>query len=139
MKTLFLSVAVLLLSACNLGSNRDAAYYYQKFREDQSSGYGDAQPTQKGVLAAGGTTEVALTLEPGSYRILGACDSQCADMDFILRDGREVVGEDELTDSFPLIDIEVPRLRTYSLEIEMFDCRKSDCEYMVGVLRNTKG
>lgn len=68
-------------------------------------------------------------LEAGqSYRVLGACDTNCRDVDLYVNDpsGNEI-GRDILTDDFPVVEIPSAQGGTYSIRIGMPNCTSDRC------------
>lgn len=129
-----LSVVALALPA--LAQPSSALEFYQAFKREVGRGYTDAQPALTGSLSGGQSRRATLNLAPGHYRILGACDIDCADMDLsVFNPAGALIAEDVELDSFPVVNFQVPRAGRYTLDIDMIDCEVAPCSYVVGVMR----
>ncbi|MFC6591030.1 hypothetical protein ACFP81_02610 [Deinococcus lacus] len=134
-----LLVAGLLMMAGAAAAQESAQDYYGILREMMGDGYTEALKPQTGVLASGERRLIKLTFtQPGEYMGLAACDVGCADMDLYLFDEQgNLVTTDEEDDSFPILDFEVGKSKTYYAEVAMFDCDEEEgCNYMVGFYRS---
>lgn len=72
-----------------------------------------------------------------SYAILGACDSDCSDLDMrVLRpDGSEAIKDDK-TDDLPAIAFTANSTGRYKLEISMYACSTNPCFYNATIVSN---
>lgn len=71
-----------------------------------------------------------------SYRIYGDCDEDCSDMDFVLYDENgNVVADDELDDSVPIVDVRPRRTARYALKVTMHRCSVEPCAYAIQIFR----
>jgi hypothetical protein len=78
---------------------------------------------------------VTLTLDAGNeYQLMGACDTDCNDMDMVLFDpaGREI-DSDLLDDDFPIVSATVGRSGRYRIDVRMPGCTREPCRYGIGV------
>ena len=78
---------------------------------------------------------VTLELDIGTeYRIMGACDADCSDMDLTLyAPSGAVVSSDVQMDDYPIVSVEPGRTGTYRLKVVMATCTAEPCRYGVGV------
>lgn len=135
-KTALAALSLFALALPALAQPSSALEFYQSFKREVSRGYTDAQPALTGSLKSGESRRVTLNLNPGHYRILGACDVDCTDMDLsVFNAAGSLVAEDVELDSFPIVDFQVPRAGRYTLDIDMIDCEVAPCYYVVGVMR----
>jgi hypothetical protein len=103
-------------------------------RRFEEAGYEMTHRIYTGSLNDDESTTVELHLDVGKeYRILGACDADCSDLDFTLFDGagREIDRDLEL-DDFPLVDVEVSRSGTFRLRVAMAACSVEPCRFGIG-------
>jgi hypothetical protein len=79
-----------------------------------------------------------LTLEGGvQYAVLGACDDECYDIDFVLTDSADsTLARDVRGDDTPVIEFTAPETGQYRLETVMFNCRTDSCAWGGQVLRH---
>ncbi|WP_371398731.1 hypothetical protein AB6B39_07000 [Algimonas porphyrae] len=82
------------------------------------------------------TDTFVLSLDKGmDYIIVGACDSDCGDIDFRLYDDDGDLIEDDVSDDdVPVVEFSSRRSGEYYLEIEMFDCTNDPCTYGIMTL-----
>jgi hypothetical protein len=88
-----------------------------------------------GSLAEDATDTFTLSVEKGrTYQIVGVCDNDCSDLDIRLKNNRgEVIGEDELDDDAPVVEL-VPTISgRVTIEVEMFACSSAPCYFAVEV------
>jgi hypothetical protein len=101
--------------------------------EDQ--GYRMIHRIYTGALDDGESEAVELSLDIGTeYQIVGACDEDCTDLDFVLYDGsgREV-DSDLLEDDVPVVAVTVTRSGAFRLRVAMAACSEEPCRYGIGV------
>lgn len=79
----------------------------------------------------------SIKLEAGyEYNIVGACDEDCGDIDFILTDtDGNVVDEDKEEDSTPLLDITPSSTQIYVVITKMYNCETNPCSFGYAVVR----
>jgi hypothetical protein len=106
-------------------------------RKGSSGSQADSDPsprTFKGTLAEGASRRITLQLDGGlSYTIKGECDSECDDLDFVLRRGTSIVDDDRESDSNPIVTVSPVNAGSYTLEVRMESCSKARCSYTVEV------
>ena len=69
-----------------------------------------------------------------SYRIVGACDNDCTDVDLSLEDAkRVVVASDLLEDDVPIINFAPRTSATYWIRPTMVVCNVNPCGYGIAV------
>ena len=104
----------------------------QSFQRD---GYTMTHRIYTGSLRNSTSEIVTLDLEIGTeYRIMGACDADCSDMDLTLyAPNGAVVSSDVQMDDFPIVSVEPGRTGTYRLKVVMATCSSEPCRYGVGV------
>ena len=86
-----------------------------------------------GSLRSNERAEHELQLEPGvEYRVAGACDQTCDDMDLelVTSDGTSVA-EDVAPDPLPTLPVTVEANDTATLHVHMRGCSASPCEYRI--------
>lgn len=96
----------------------------------------DIAYVHNGDLPDGYHQDLTLFLESGTpYRIHGACDRDCADLDLELfdRSGQLIVSDVEL-DDFPILWVTVRRSGSYTLRVSMADCGISPCTFGVAAV-----
>ena len=101
----------------------------------EGRGYSMTHRIYTGSLDQGNNEMVSLTLEAGTqYQIMGACDNDCTDLDFVLYDsnGNEL-DSDLQTDDYPVVSVTPRRTGTYSVKVIMATCSREPCRYGVGV------
>ena len=93
-------------------------------------------PPAAGTLYEEGLAERTMTLEPGAYLVVAACDSACADVDVrVLDDAGRVMGEDVDRHPHALADVDVTRAGSYRVRVTMVSCAAQPCAYAAGVYR----
>jgi hypothetical protein len=78
---------------------------------------------------------VSLDLDIGTqYVILGQCDTDCSDLDFVLYDqaGNQVDDDVEMDDA-PVVAVTPRRSGTYRVKVTMATCTAEPCRYGVAV------
>lgn len=93
-----------------------------------------------GSLDDGEDATVTLELARGqSYTIMGACDTDCEDLDLTLYAGSDEIDSDLELDDFPVVEVNVDRAGTFRVEVTMADCDTEPCRYGIGVWSRTTG
>ncbi len=89
-------------------------------------------------LPAGGAYDWNVTLSGGvAYRVIGACDNECSNVDIQLVDaGGSVVAEDTLPDDFPVVDYTPVGNGGYQVRILMRTCTIAPCYAGARLLTN---
>jgi hypothetical protein len=100
-----------------------------------AAGYQATHERTMGGLAAGATETIELELEGGvEYMLMGVCDTDCTDLDLVLRDAAgSVVDSDLELDDVPLVTVTPQRTGMYTLEVRMIECSAEPCRFGVGV------
>ena len=85
--------------------NLQSRYDYWRNRGDGWTRLPDLRDT--GMLREGGSGTVTYTLVKGrTYKIVGACDNDCRDIDFILRDDSgNLIDSDTENDDLPVVQV----------------------------------
>jgi serine/threonine protein kinase len=103
-----------------------------------------APPDGTGVLIANATRKLGdglsenldVKLDTGghTYVMVGDCDADCSDLDFVLYDpdGKQI-DFDTKSDKFPVVAAAVAQPATLRLEVRMVHCSANPCEYTVKV------
>lgn len=88
-----------------------------------------------GGLPARRAQRFNVTLRAGlDYRIVGVCDSRCADLDLRLHDPRGVmIAEDVLTDDVPVLSVRPNMTGQHSIEVIMYSCSANPCWFAFNV------
>jgi hypothetical protein len=90
------------------------------------------------LLDDGDYTTITYTLSGGeTYKIVGACDNQCSDLDLELRDNNDnLIERDNASDDIPIVSVTPRRDGKFTLKVSMRDCSSSaGCVYGVDVYR----
>ncbi|GGR33609.1 hypothetical protein [Deinococcus ruber] len=81
---------------------------------------------------------VTYTLVAGrTYKIVGACDNDCDNLDLELRDDNgNLIDRDDADDDIPIVDVTPKRTGDFKLKVIMSGCASQNgCEYGVDVYR----
>lgn len=86
-----------------------------------------------GSLAEGAKETYTLRVQRGeTYHILGVCDNDCSDLDIrLLNSSGEVIGEDQLEDDVPIVELVPTITGTVRIEVEMYKCSAEPCFFAV--------
>ncbi len=86
-----------------------------------------------GSLDQRGRVSIPLVLQNGMrYRVSGTCDSDCDDLDLLLRSpSGKIVAEDTLPDNYPVLLIEPDQGGEFALVVEMVECSVEPCYWQV--------
>lgn len=101
----------------------------------EERGYSMTHQIFTGSLNDDANEYVTLRLDIGTqYQIMGACDTDCSDLDFTLYapNGSQVSQDIEM-DDFPVVSVTPSRSGTYRLKVVMATCTAEPCRYGVGV------
>jgi hypothetical protein len=113
---------------------RDLEERLSAFRaEFHGQGFGESGTVEAGVLRSGQEMRVPLPLREGvDYRITGACDNQCENLDLALQapDGTRVA-QDRLEDAIPVLEYTAPVGGEYRLSVDMVTCTAEPCRFEV--------
>lgn len=101
----------------------------------EERGYSMTHNIYTGSLNGSSRENVTLDLDIGTeYQIIGACDTDCSDVDLVLRgpNGAEL-DSDLLEDDFPIVSVTPSRSGKYELNVIMVSCSAAPCRYGIGV------
>ena len=101
----------------------------------EDRGYAMTHQIYTGALNQGAVDTVSLDLNIGTtYQIMGACDTDCSDLDATLLDpsGNQVDSDVEL-DDVPIVSVTPSRSGTYRVQVTMATCSSEPCRYGVAV------
>ena len=92
--------------------------------------------TTEGTLRSGASESLPLTVTAGrEYRLVGACDARCGDLDLVLVAGGDVIlAADRRADNVPELRYTADASGTLSVEVEMFSCGVLECDFAMAVL-----
>jgi hypothetical protein len=126
-----------LLPACVHRSSQDD--WTQQVRDQlragggtlEARGYSLAQRITTGSLDDGERVTHEFQFERGKdYHIMGACDTDCSDLDLTLYDGSgNEVAEDVAADDVPIVSASATRSGKYSVRVYMANCDVEPCRY----------
>jgi len=94
------------------------------------------------LINAGMVENINIPLDASvNYSIIGVCDEDCTDLDFVLYDdnGNEI-GINREVDSFPIVQVIPKWSATFNLQvdIDMYQCNNQPCYFGVGVFAENK-
>jgi hypothetical protein len=130
-------LAGLIVSVVGASGFNLADTYRQRVNEQwQWFGYRELFNPARGDLEDGESTTWTVTLQAGrEYKLIGACDVDCGDLDLELFDEYGYsVDEDYAGDDYPVVVVRPPYTQRYSFEVSMADCWYEPCGYMIGIL-----
>lgn len=89
-----------------------------------------------GRMGEGKVDSWTLNFEKGtSYRIVGACDKDCADLDIEILDGSEVVTRDVLDDDAPVVSFSPKASGSLRVKVTMAKCSDAPCFFGFGIFQ----
>ena len=108
---------------------QQVGHYYEE------RGYTMTHRIYTGSLNQGRNEMVSLQLEIGTeYQIMGACDTDCSDLDLVLYDAAgNQIDEDVEMDDAPIVTVAPRRTATYRVKVVMANCSAEPCRYGIGV------
>jgi hypothetical protein len=81
-----------------------------------------------GTLAQGATKTVSVTLKDGVSSIVGMCDTDCGDLNLVIKDSKgNELDSDLEDDDFPILVTD--KGGTASVTVTMVACKTSACRY----------
>ena len=101
----------------------------------EDRGYSMTHRIYTGSLNQGSNSMVSLDLDIGTqYQIMGACDTDCSDLDFVLYDaaGNQIASDVEM-DDVPIVSVTPRRSGTYRVKVIMATCTAEPCRFGVAV------
>jgi hypothetical protein len=141
--TCFLALATSLLMSTPLYAQEAWATQVRTLLEGvgatfKEQGYALTHEILTGSLDEGGNTSLRLDLDGGmDYQIMGACDTDCSDLDIVLYDSKDnEIDSDLLLDDAPLVSVSPSGSGTYRVEVRMATCSVEPCYFGVGVWGN---
>jgi hypothetical protein len=107
----------------------------QASRSFEERGYSMTHRIYTGSLNQSRNEMVSLNLSIGTeYGIMGACDNDCTDLDFVLYDAAgNQIDDDVEMDDVPIVTVTPRRSGTYRLKVVMATCTAEPCRYGVAV------
>ena len=101
----------------------------------EERGYSMSHQIYTGSLNQGAVDTVSVDLCIGiTYQIMGACDTDCSDLDATLYDSSgNQIDIDVETDDVPIVSVTPPRSGTYRVQVTMATCSNEPCRYGVAV------
>ena len=99
------------------------------------NGYARAAGPFAGSLQQRGGRRFNLMLRAGQdYRIVGVCESHCADLDMRLYDpNNQLIAQDVAQDRVPVIHVTPTTTGNYTIEALMYRCNAAQCWYAFNV------
>lgn len=84
-----------------------------------------------GALDAGANDTVQVEVDGTSdYFVVGACDSDCGDLDVaFVSSGGDILASDTADDDKPLVSVEEPAAGSYTLIVNMAQCKSAPCRF----------
>lgn len=125
----------LIASVVSAGGSSLADAYNRRASLQRDADFVQMFSPARGDLRNQASTTWYVTLQAGTeYKIFGACDEDCADLDLELRDesGR-LLAEDSEDDDYPIVSVRPRFTQEYAFKVTMADCWRAPCGYMVGV------
>lgn len=102
----------------------------------ERQGFRMVQPLQTGYASVGGPTVVRVRLEEGRvYGVMGACDTDCSDVDLVVLDrDRTALGADAEPDDAPVVVFRAPYTGEFFVGVNVARCATEVCGWAVGVM-----
>jgi hypothetical protein len=140
LRNMVLSVALLAVSAvpARLQAQTYARTVWEQldraYTSSQSSGY-STRNYILGRLDQGDTDTWTLLLYEGNeYKVVGACDGDCRDVDlFVETEGGSTVASDESRTDTPEVNVKVNTTGTFKVKVKMYDCKENPCYFGIGI------
>ncbi len=115
--------------------------YLDATQNQYGAGMVAAPGFQDGIadLQPGGDARWQLHLQAGTpYRIIGACDNECSNVDLELIDASgAVVASDVLPDDYPIVDHTPAEAGIYQIKVMMMTCTLAPCYAGARILSGT--
>jgi hypothetical protein len=109
--------------------------YLDNYQQNLAAGFGSAgvRDVITGLQAGNEYRWNLGTLRRGqTYRILGACDQDCTDVDLFVEDSRgQQIGQDIALDDHPFIELTPGRDEQFTVRIRLVNCEVEPC-YVAG-------
>jgi hypothetical protein len=90
-----------------------------------------------GHLADDRSDSWTLGFAAGATFVLGgACDTDCSDLDIIVKDeAGNIIAKDDTDDDVPIVRFTTKAAARYTIELKMYECSTSTCYFGFGVFR----
>jgi len=89
-----------------------------------------------GRMGEGKTDSWTLNFEKGTtYKIIGACDKDCSDVDIEIMDGSEVLARDLLADDAPIVSFTPKASSQLRIKVTMVKCADEPCFFGFGIFQ----
>jgi hypothetical protein len=69
-----------------------------------------------------------------TYKIIGACDADCSDLDIEIYEGEKVIVRDVLVDDVPIVTFNVASTSQIRIKVLMASCSADPCFFGIVVL-----
>ncbi|HEX6367460.1 MAG TPA: S1C family serine protease [Longimicrobium sp.] len=104
----------------------------------EREGFSRTREYETGALDRGASRTVRIRLEEGvTYMLLGACDTDCDNMDLkIFGPGGRLLDSDVAGDDFPVLTVTPAASGEYTVRVTMTSCETAYCYYSLGVYGN---
>jgi hypothetical protein len=101
----------------------------------EGEGFARTHEYETGTLRRGASESVRIRLDAGvTYMLLGACDTDCDDVDLKLLSPRgALLDSDTAADDFPMLTVTPSVSGEYTVRVTMAQCDTSVCYYSLGV------
>ncbi len=70
-----------------------------------------------------------------TYRIVGACDGDCSDLDIEVLDGTTSIAKDVLADDIPVVTFRAAKSTRYTVKVIMAACSSEPCFFGIGIFQ----
>lgn len=75
-----------------------------------------------------------ITLTGGNtYKIIGACDADCSDLDIEIYEGEKLIVRDVLVDDVPIVTFNVASTTSIKIKVIMAACASEPCFFGIGI------
>ena len=103
------------------------------FERESRDGYGSRNYII-GRMADDASDTWTITLNGSStYRIIGACDADCTDLDIEVYEGEKVIVRDVLVDDVPIVTFNVASTTSIKIKVIMAACSSNPCFFGIGI------
>lgn len=101
----------------------------------QLSGQERTHSYEYGSLNDDGIDSYTVTLrEDRSYRIFGACDADCSDLDLWIYDEYDnLIDHDTASDDTPILEVTPRWTGSFRIRVRMYSCRREPCYFGLGI------
>ena len=143
-----MKLAIPLLAACALlgatASRTEAQSYAQQVWAQLQSAFEAVSEDDYalhyyiiGALDGSATDSWSFNLTKGTqYLVIGACDTDCSDIDITVKDADgDVVGSDTTDDDVPVVRFTATSNSTYTIDTKMYTCTSNPCFFGFGIFR----